>query len=266
MSAQAIPNCGNYLVELDMGTRTNAFILDSAVAGLLDNPLYVLDGTPNFQDVSIYAQRTNIMRGRKNPFSEQSGAPSTCTITLNNNNFYFSVVNTASPYWNATTDRLGFELGTGVRISREGEYLFVGFITSFKQNLEMPNNSTVTVSASDELFRANNTKIAAQAVVAERSDQRIAKVLDSAGLFVGRRDLEVGVANLGTAPIDVGASVVDYLQRVNNSEQGRIVVSRSGDLLFHSRVGRELANNVAILSDVQPVVDVPYLSFEIASN
>ena len=249
-----------------MGTRTNAFILDSAVAGLLDSTLYVLDGTPNFQDVSVYAQRTTIMRGRKNPFQEQSGSPSTCTITLNNNNFYFSVVNTASPYWNATTGRLGFELGTGVRISREGEYLFVGFITSFKQNVDMPNNSTVTVSASDELFRANNAKVIDQTVVAERSDQRIAQILTNANLFVGRRNLEVGVANLGTAPVDVGASVVDYIGRVNNCEGGRIVVSRSGNLLFHSRVGRELVNNIAILSDVQPVVDVPYQSFDIMST
>lgn len=264
MTAQAIPNCGNYLVELDKGTSTNGFILDSAVAGLLDSPYYRLDGQPDFQDVSTYVQRTNISRGRKNPFSEQSGEPSTCSITLNNNNFYFSVVNTASPYWNSITNRLGFELGTGVRVSRNGVYLFVGFITSLKQNVEMPNHSTVVISASDELFKANNVKLGAQTIVAERSDQRITKILDSVNLFVGNRALDTGVANLGTAPMDVGASVIDYLARINNSEQGRIFINKSGVFTMQSRVGRKLGNTVATLSDTGS--NVKYQSFEIVNN
>jgi hypothetical protein len=60
----AIPNCGTYTVELDFGSTTNAFLLDSALAGVLDGTVYVLDGTTDFQDVTAYVKQVSINRGR----------------------------------------------------------------------------------------------------------------------------------------------------------------------------------------------------------
>lgn len=261
-----ILRCGSYLIELDAGTATNSFILGNATKGLLGGATYLVGGSPGWKDVSAYVQVGNISRGRRNPFQQESGEPSICTLILQNNSFWFSVLNTSSPYWNTSTNRLGFERGVGIRISRENEYLFVGVITDLKQDVEIRNFSTVTISASDKLFQLNNVKVPDQTVIVERSDQRIEKLLTSVGAFSGIRDLAVGAANLGLAPVDVGASMLDQINRVNNSERGRIFVSRTGRLTMHKRVDRELTATVATLTDVVTDSNVRFMSFEIANN
>lgn len=260
---KTIPNCGSYTVELDVGTLTNRFRIGDPVAGVIGNSLYPIGGTPDYRDVTEHVTRLSISRGRKNRYQEKSCKPGTARIVLENNNYYFSILNTASPYWNSTTGRLGFELGTGVKISREGQFLFVGSITSLTQSAERPKDSTVTINASDDLFKANNVKVPTQTVVAERSDERITKLLDSTGMFGGTRSLAIGVANLGLAPMDVGASLVEMLSRVNDSEQGRIFVSRSGVLTFQKRIDREPRNSRATLTDSSKD---GYQTFEIVST
>ena len=48
--AVAIPNGGTYTVEMDFGSSTNQFILDSELAGVLDGTVYVLDGEAKVLD------------------------------------------------------------------------------------------------------------------------------------------------------------------------------------------------------------------------
>lgn len=263
----AIPNCGTYTVEMDYGSTTNAFRLDDAVAGVLDSTTFVLDGSPLFVDVTTYVKAVSIRRGRENRYRDSTGQPGSATIVLEDRDWYFSLVNTASPYYNSSKSRLGFELNSNVRISRNGTYLFVGVISQYQQAIEKPNRSVVTVTCSDKLFTLNNIKVVQEVVVAERSDVRIGKVLSSAGVFTGASDrsLEAGVANLGTAPIDSSSSVMEYLMRVNTSEQGRIFVSASGVFNFDRRLIGEYQAIEAVLSDVAGTA-IPYTDFEIVNN
>lgn len=260
---KTIPHCGEYTVELDVGTSTNTFVVGDVVAGVVGG-LYAVGGTPDYRDVTEFVRNCDWLRGRRNRFQEQSGTPGNARIELNNNGYQFSIVNTASPYWNATTNRLGFEVGTGVKISREGARLFTGSITSLKQSAERPADSTVTISASDDLFKANNAKLPEIVYVAQRSDERIVTLVDSAGMFTpALRNLDVGVANLGRAPIPAGTSLQQALAIVNNSEQGRVFISRSGVLTFHKRIGREPRAPLATLTDTSKD---GYQTFEIVNN
>jgi hypothetical protein len=263
----SIPNCGTYTVELDFGATTNAFVLNSALAGVLDGTIYVLDGTTDFQDVTAFVKSVSINRGRQNRFRDPTGQASTAVIQIEDSDYRFSIVNENSPYWNTTKDRLGFELNSGVRISRNGTYLFTGIITQYSQVIENPNRSVVTINCSDGLFSLNNFKTPGLTVVAQRSDERIAAVFDEAELFTkaGQRDLEVGVAKLGTAPIDESSSVLEYLQRINNSEQGRIFVKADGTFAFDRRLIGELQDLDAVLSDAGGTA-IPYSSFQIVNN
>ena len=262
-----IPNCGTYKVELDFGATTNAFLLDSSVAGVLDQSVYVLEGSTDFQDVTAFVKQVSINRGRQNRFRDATGQPSTATIQIEDSDYRFSLVNSGSPYWNATKDRLGFELNSGVRISRNGTYLFTGIITQYSQSIEKPNRSLVTVNCSDVLFALNNRKTPLFTIVVQRSDQRIEALFDAASLFTkpGQRDLEVGVANFGTAPIDQSTSVLEYLQRINNSEQGRIFIKGDGSFGFDRRLVGELQDLDAVLSDAGGTA-IPYSSFEIVNT
>ena len=262
-----IPNCGTYTVEMDYGASTNAFVLDSAVAGVLDGTVYVLEGTTDWQDVTSYVKQVSINRGRQNRFRDPTGQPSTAVLQIEDSDYSFSMVNEGSPYWNTTKGRLGFELNSGVRISRNGTYLFTGIITQYDQRIENPSRSLVTVSCSDELFRLNNTKVAAGAVTPERSDERIEKVLTSVGAFSrpGQRVVQTGIANLGSAPIDSSSSVLEYLMRVHTSEQGRIWVDGAGNFHFDRRLTGDFQAIDGYLSDVVGTA-IPYTTFDIVSN
>jgi hypothetical protein len=265
--AVSIPNCGTYTVEMDYGASTNAFVLDSAVAGLLDSTTYFLEGTTDWQDVTAYVKQVSINRGRQNRFRDPTGQPSTAVLQIEDSDYRFSLVNEGSPYWNTAKGRLGFELNSGVRISRNGTYLFTGIITQYDQRIENPSRSLVTVNCSDELFRLNNTKIPAGSVVPERSDLRIDKALTSVNAFgkPGQRVLEQGVANLGSAPIDASSSVMEYLMRVHTAEQGRIWVDGSGNFHFDKRLIGKLQSINAYLSDTGGTA-IPYTTFDIVSN
>jgi len=255
------------MVEMDFGSSTNAFILDSDVAGVLNSTEYFLDGTTDFQDVTEYVKQVSINRGRQNKFRDPTGQPSTAVIQIEDSDYSFSLVNTASPYWNATKNRLGFELNSGVRISRNGTYLFTGIITQYDQRIENPNRSLVTVNCSDELFGLNNSKTTFFTATAERSDTRINTVLTNAGVFSkdGQRILETGLANLGTAPVDETASVLEYLLRINNSEQGRVWVDGSGNFHFDRRLVGELQSIDATLADTGGTA-IPFTTFDIVNN
>jgi hypothetical protein len=176
-------------------------------------------------------------------------------------------VNEGSPYWNTDKGRLGFELNSGVRISRNGTYLFTGIITQYDQRIENPNRSLVTINCSDELFTLNNAKTTYFEATPERSDTRINTVLSNANVFSkpGKRILQTGVANLGNAPVDETSSVLEYILRVNNSEQGRVWVDGSGSFHFDRRLVGEVQAINASLSDTGGTA-IPFQTFDIVSN
>ena len=258
-----IPNCGTYVIEaLATGQPpANAFILD---ASALDSAA-VLAGAV-WYDISQYIQNVQIMRGRQNPFREASCNPGTASFIIYDKNFYFSVVNTASPYYNSTDQRLSIGVSTPVRISRNGEFLFVGQITTYDQNIQQPNYSKVNVTCSDALQRLNNIKLDAQSTVVQSTGARINAVLDAAGVLTGagERNIATGIANMKAKDIEQSVSVSEYLLRIQNCEWGRMFISRSGAFTAQPRVRAEIVNPLATLSDTGTGID--YDTFDIVNS
>ena len=48
MAGFPVVNAGNYDLQIDTGFNVDAFILDDPVKGLLNDPIYVLNGTTQF--------------------------------------------------------------------------------------------------------------------------------------------------------------------------------------------------------------------------
>lgn len=261
--ATVIPNCGTYLIEAYAtgADPTNAFKLDFSA---LDSSAVLAGAT--WYDISQYIQNISIFRGRQNVFRETSVAPGRASFKIYDPNFYFSVVNTASPYWNATDGRLSIGVSTPVRISRNGEYLFYGQITTYDQNIMQPNYATVDVTCSDELQIMNNIKLNAQSTTQQSYGARLNAVLDSAGILkgAGERNIATGVSTIGAVAIEDGAGLRDYLLRIQNCEYGRMFMSRNGAFTAQARVQAEITNPLATLSDTG--TGIPYQTFDIANS
>jgi len=262
----SILDCGSYLVELDAGFTTNQFTLDNPVKGRLDQSTYVLDGTTQYFDVTRDVFYCGIARGRKR-YRDPIEA-GTCTLKLHDLRGDYTVSNAASPYWDTALNKLGFEATKRVRVSREGQYLFVGQISIYTQAVTLANQSIITISCSDDLLVLNNKKIASHTPSRQTSGERIAAILDRAevNLFtgVGQRSIATGLANLGAAPVEEGVSVRDYLDRVNGSEFGRIYMTRSGAIKFDRRVDRALLGIDATLGPAGGGA-IPFTSLEVVS-
>lgn len=258
--ATVIPNCGTYLVEAFAtgAYPANVFKLDVSTLDSTE----ILGGT-TWYDISQYIQNISIFRGRQNVFRETSVTPGRASFRIYDPNFYFSVVNTASPYWNSTDNRLSIGVTTPVRISRNGEYLFVGQITTYDQNIMQPNYATVDVTCSDEIQVMNNIKLNAQTTIQQSSGDRINAVLTSASIQIPR-NIANGVATIGAVAIEDGAGLRDYLLRIQNCEYGRMFISREGTFTAQARVQSELVNLTASLSDTG--TGIPYQTFDIANS
>lgn len=258
-----ITNCGTYTIEAFAvgATPANAFILDTST---LDSSAVLVGAV--WYDISQYIQNVQIMRGRTNPFREPSCNPGTASFRIYDPNFYFSVVNTASPYYNSTDGRLSIGVSTPVRISRNNEFLFYGQITTYDQNIQQPNYSTVNVTCSDSIQTFNNIKLAGQNTTQQSYGDRINAVLNSANVLTttSERNIATGVSTIGAVPIEEGASLQDYLLRLQNCEYGRMFVSRGGAFTAQARVLPEVVSPIAVLSDTGSGVE--YDTFDIANS
>jgi hypothetical protein len=163
-------------------------------------------------------------------------------------------------------DRLGFTPTKRVKVTRDGEELFVGQIQSYNQQITLDNKSYVTVTATDDLKVLDKVSINRHTPTAQLSGARVEAILDRAEvqLFVlpGERVIEAGVAKLGTQLVEGGVKVSEYFGRIQTAEQGRIFIDRSGALVAQARTGREVLNIVANFSDVGDG-DIPFRSFEV---
>jgi hypothetical protein len=80
MPGVAVVNSGNYDLQIATGFQVDAFVLDDALKGVLDNTEYVLDGTTEFADVMDSVTNINVRRGRSDVGDQFSAGTMTFTI------------------------------------------------------------------------------------------------------------------------------------------------------------------------------------------
>ena len=63
--ATSVIASGDYELFIDTGFKLDAFTLDSATKGVLNNTQYVLDGTTEFAPMLEYSKAVSVNRGRR---------------------------------------------------------------------------------------------------------------------------------------------------------------------------------------------------------
>lgn len=254
MSGFSVVKSGNYSLQIDVGFLIDGFTLDDPVKGVLDNTEYVLDGSTTFAEVMDGCIGVEVRRGRRDE-GDQFGA-GTMTFTLNDTlaDGVFNPFDDDSPFYDATVP--GLAPMRQVRLIRyddanNPEYLFVGNVVNYNYSFNLGETDTVSVYCADAFYKLGNTQLAGQNPSKEMSDERIEWLLDEISYPTGAaRDIDPdGVTELSSASISEGTNVKQYLDLIQQAEQGRIYIDRSGVFVSEPRIGITLASPVVTFSD-----------------
>ena len=257
MAGTAIVGAGNYTLEIDTGFIQDAFTLDDAVAGVLNNTTYVLNGTTNFADVTTGINSISVKRGRRDQGDQFSAG--TMVLNMLDTTGIFNPFDSLSPYYDPSTAQPGLAPMRRVRLARYSttnvkEYLFNGYIVNYDYNFALGGLDTVTVYCADDFYLLAQTYMDEFNPSEELSNERLEAVLDlpEVDFPLAQRDISTGTQTLGGAAaftVEAGTNVLEYCTRINSAEQGRLFMARTGDLTFQPRIGNTLSAPVLNFHD-----------------
>ena len=237
---------GTYLLELSSGYDSSAFYLDDS---LLDGPA-VLDGDgEDYNDITDVVQQITISRGRHKPLDVFGPGTMAVSISVPVGNRTYDPFNTSSVYYNTFTEQPGLAPLRPIRLSRNGEYLFTGLVTTFNQTYNMAGMTTYSIFAADNTYVLAQGFLPETVTTSETSSARITAVL-SAATYTGATSLTASpTATLGAYTIPSGTNVNAYINRIQQAEQGRIFCDRANVLTAQERIGTTLAAPTATFDD-----------------
>lgn len=271
--ATSVIASGNYELFIDTGFILDGFTLDDATRGVLNNTEFVLDGTTEFAPMLEYAKNVSVNRGRREIGDQFSAGTMSFTLDDTLANGILNPLYTSSPF----VDPAGqFTLAPLRRVSL-GRYdsintfitLFVGQIVNYDYSYELGGNNTVTVYCADDFYLLAQTSLAEFNVAEELSSARLTAVLDlpEVNYPLASRNINTGTQTLGGAAaytVPEGTNVKAYLNQIQQAEQGRVFMSRTGVLNFDPRVGNTLSGSVADFHD--DGTNIPYNNLGITYN
>jgi hypothetical protein len=247
----SVVQSGDYLLELDTGFPVSAFTLDDSTRGVLDNTTYVLDGLTQFADITPFTQNIVYSRGRRKT-DYQFGA-GVMAFTMTDDTGILGPYDSSSPYYDPANNEPGLAPMRTVRLSRDGEYLFVGVVTGYTYDFQLAGPNVVNVQCADEFYKLAQTQLDEYNVSPETSGQRITSVLALPEVdYQGTTSIATGTVNLGhdsAYTVPQGTNTLAYLQQINQAEQGRLFVARDGTITFQNRIGSTLSAPVISFKD-----------------
>jgi hypothetical protein len=116
MPGVAVIDSGNYDLQVATGFSVNAFTLDDATRGVLDNTEYVLDGEGEFASVMDGCIGISVKRGRRDIGDQFSAG--TMSFTLNDTlaGGVFNPFDQSSPYFDTAEAKPGLAPMREVRL------------------------------------------------------------------------------------------------------------------------------------------------------
>lgn len=274
MAGFPVVNAGNYDLQIDTGFTVDAFTLDDALKGVLDNPDYVLNGTTQFASVIESTQSVSVKRGRRDIGDTFSAG--TMAFEILDVSGIFNPFDENSPFYDSNQNVPGLAPMREVKLIRydnadNPELLFRGFVINYDYNFALGGLDTVTVYCADQFYLLSQTYLDELNVTAETSGERLETVLSLPEVDFptgASRDISTGTVNLGhdaAYTVAAGTNVLSYVSQVNDTaEFGRVFMSREGVFTFQDRIGNTISASVADFHD--DGTNIPYnglgISFE----
>jgi hypothetical protein len=258
MAGFPVLDSGNYDLQIATGFVVDAFTLDDSLRGVLDDPLYVLDGTTEFASVIESTTNIAVRRGRQDIGDQFNAGTLTCTIL--DVDGVFNPFDDQSPFYNTPDSQPGLAPMRKVRFMRYDdlnveELLFTGYVINYDYNFGLGEIDTVTVYCADQFYLLAQTYLDDLNPDPETSGERIETILNlpEVAFPLLARDIATGTVNLGhdaSYNVTAGTNALQYITQINEtSEFGRLFMSRSGVMTFQNRIGNTLSAPVADFHD-----------------
>jgi hypothetical protein len=274
MAGFPVVNAGNYDLQIDAGFTVDAFTLDNATSGVLDNTTYVLNGTTQFASVIESTQSISVKRGRRDIGDTFSAG--TMSFQILDVSGIFNPFDENSPFYDVNENVPGLAPMREVKLTRydnadNPELLFRGFVINYDYNFALGGLDTVTVYCADQFYLLSQTYLDEFNPTAQLSGARLNTVLSLPEVDFptgASRDIATGTVNLGhdaAYTVAAGTNVLSYVSQVNDTaEFGRVFMSRDGVFTFQNRIGNTISASVADFHD--DGTNIPYnglgISFE----
>ena len=244
-------------VNLDVGFKTNIFKLDSSLLDGTDT----LEGSTEFVDITEYVQNITINRGRTNQVDTFNTGTLAILADDRASGRSFDPLNTASPWYEGD---LGIAPRRAVEVyggSAGTAAMFKGYIYDLNIEYDEPQLSSAQILAVDALAQLAQTNLVgfnpSQQLTSERIDAILSR--NEVSWSTALREINPGLATVGTVAYEDNANVLEALQALQVSENGRFYASRDGMLVFDPRVQVSFGTAVAVLGGTA-VTDVPIRS------
>lgn len=247
--------------DLAAGGSGNFFTLDDTTKGLLDNATYKLAGDI-LEDVTGDVMNIAIRRGRSRELERyQAGA---AAVNLNNaGRKYDPAAGTAiTPYGVSMRPR------KAVQITSNGYPVFNGVVDDWDLQYSLDGGHLASVKITDGFVFLANQDIEPHTATAQTTGERIEAILDRSEIAwpSGKRAIDEGVVSLqadaigGTVnPSPVNA--LQYLQKVDEAEQGALFIGANGALTFRDRASLQILTDATFSDDG---TGIPFTNIEAA--
>ena len=212
------------------------------------------------EDVTAEVQKVTVRRGRSRELERyQAGA---ATVDLDNSQRkYDPAAGTAiTPYGASMRPR------KAVSVSTAGLPIFNGIVEDWNLDYSLDGDHVASVKVTDGFVFLANQDIEPHTTTAQATGARVSAILDRSEIDwpAGKRDIDTGVATLqadaigGTAnPRPVNA--LQYLQKVDEAEQGALYIGANGSLIFRDRSSLQILTSVKFADDG---TGIPYTAID----
>jgi len=235
--------------DLASGGVGDFFTLDDPVKGELDDAPFGLSGDI-LEDVTADVETITLRRGRSRELERyQAGS---LTVDLDNSGRkYDPAAGTAiTPYGASMRPR------KAVVVTTAGVPVFSGVVEDWDLVYRLNGDHVASVVSTDGFTFLAQQDIEPHTTTSQLTGERITAILDRSEIDwpAGRREIDDGIATLqadaigGTAdPKPVNA--LQYLQKVDESEQGALFVGANGSLIFRDRASLQILTTTVFADD-----------------
>ena len=240
--------------DLSGNPNLDFFVLDDAQKGLLDNTEFLLGGVIFF-DVTDKVIGFDIQRG-KSRFLDRYPAGS-LSVRLDNNDRTFDPEFAASPYAGQIIPR------REVRIYSEDVLQMEAVIDDWDLDYSPNGASVASIVATDALTFFANQTLAAKTFTSQKSGERIVEVLNDPQVnwSVDKRSIETGLQTLQGDSVENDTNVLEYIQKVVESEPGSFFIAKNGFVTYRDRIANQSTGAITKFTDDS--TGIPYKTVQV---